>query len=200
MKINSDTLPVILGSSIMLVVFAIVSGILMSYADSRATQEKQELQDSFAAQKSKEDDTFKASVSSPPPVSGGRGDALESPGVSQELKMGDYSNPPTNITSSGSSTSSSGIDRPLSQRSSSLGSSSLSSRSLTSTQPAPSIGSRNNSFSSGSSSNTGITSESLVTPLEEDDPLGSLDSSSNSISDRDDSEVEVDAFDEESQF
>lgn len=185
MKINSDTLPIILGSGLILLVFAGVGGMLMSYADTRATQEQQKLQDSFAAHNKKEEDKFK--VSAPPlPPTQGTGDALESQGRSSELSIGDYSNPPTDVTTFGSSTTPSRIEHPIGNRHSS--SSSLSSGSLTQTRSAPSIGTQNNRFSDHSSSNPDLGSESSVTPLEEDNSLGSIDTSRTSLSDRDEAD------------
>ena len=192
MKINSDTLPVILGSSIILLIFMSVGGMLMSYANTRAAQEKQDLQDRFAAYHKKQKDKLKISASTLPPAQG-TGDVTES----EELRIGSYSNPPTNITSFGSSATSSRIERPIGDRRfSSSGSSSL-----TQTQPDFNVGSRRSSLTDRYSSDSNIGSESLVDSLESDTSLGSIDSTSSSFSGSDDSSgVRIDAFAEESRF
>lgn len=195
MKINSDTLPVFLGSSIILLVFVSVGGMLMSYSSDRAAQEKQELQDSFAAYQKKQEDKFKISAPTLPPAQG-TGDATESKAEAGELRIGSYSNPPTNITSFGSSATSSRIERPIGDRLSR----SPSSSSFTRTQSNYSTGVRSNGLTNNSSSNTNIGSESLVDSLETDDSLGSIDSRNSSFSGGGDSAVRVDAFEEESQF
>ena len=205
MKINSDTLPVILGSSIILLVFMSVGGILMSYANTRAAQEKQDLKDSFAAYHKKQKDKFKISAPTLPPAQG-TGNATESEAEPGELRIGSYSNPPTNITSFGSSATTSRIERPLGDRTWRAGranglSPSSGSRSLTPTQLDFSVGSRRSSLTDNYSSDTNIGSESLVDSLATDTPLRSIDSSSSSFSGSDDnSGVRIDAFVEESRF
>ena len=196
MKVNSDTLPVILGSGIILLVLMSVGGMLMSYANTRAAQEKQDLQDRFAAYHQKQKDKLK--ISAPPlPPAQGKGDATESDAQAGELRIGSYSNPPTEITSFGSGTTTSRNERPIGDRLSR----SSSSNSLIPTQPNFSVGSRRNSLSNQYSSDANISSESLVDSLETDNSLGFRDSTGSSFSRSDDnSGVRIDALAEEARF
>lgn len=196
MKINSDTLPVILGSSIILLVFMSVGGMLISYGNTRAAQEKQDLQDSFAAYHQKQKDKLKISAPPLPPAQGTK-DALESGVEPGELRIGSYSNPPTEINSFGSRATTSRIEPPLGDRFSN----SSSPNSLTRTHSDFNIGNSRSSLTNNYSSDASRGNENLVDSLETDTSLGFIDSTSNNFKRSDDnSGIRIDALEAESRF
>lgn len=196
MKLNSESLPVVLGISIIVFVAVGLTATIATFLNdsaSKAQEAEEELYSRNSDRDFQSEDTEELIVPVPEQNQRGTGVPVE---VNSNFSIDDYSSSTNISSSSGYSYSSSTdySDRPFSPFDNPSNTRSLSSQSLT----RPGF-SNDTSSSSSYSSSTNISSESLLDSTENDSNWDSLGTSSFSTRERDNS-TGVDAFGENSQF